>query len=258
MRSSDSADNPTVATSGAPAALPGPAPQVGEPSGTRHYEIPLAIQDRAFQRDGSLYYPDSRAFFDGYEGPYVPDTDVSPVWNPEFFGNCMVVNGRTWPFLAVEPRRYRFRVLNGCNARFLLLRVDDPRLAVWKIGNEAGYLPAALPLRDVLLAPAERADLVVDFSRMPLGLHGHSPQRWPGLTLRRRRVPTGRSPHHRQGHAVPGGPASAGQLRGPQHATRPAVMPPIAGIAASARTRSLHSSRRCPTLRDPTSRSQRS
>ena len=98
----------------------------------------------------------------------MPDTEVPPIWNPEFFGNCMVVNGRTWPFLDVEPRRYRFRVLNGCNARFLVLRVDDPRVSVWKIGNEAGYLPAALSVRDILLAPAERADLVIDFSRMPM------------------------------------------------------------------------------------------
>ena len=169
LRSDDPADNPTVAGTGAPAVLPGPAPQVGEAPGTRHHEIPLAIQDRSFHEDGSLFYPDSREFFDGYDGPYVPETEVPPIWNPEFFGNCMVVNGRTWPFLEVEPRRYRFRVLNGCNSRFLVLRFDDPRVDVWKIGNEAGYLPAPLSVRDILLAPAERADLVVDFSRMPMG-----------------------------------------------------------------------------------------
>ena len=53
----------------------------------------------------------------------------------------MVVNGRTWPFLEVEPRRYRFRILNGCNSRFLILRFDDPKVEVWQIGNEGG-LPA--------------------------------------------------------------------------------------------------------------------
>ena len=49
---------------------------------------------------------------------------TSPIWNPEFFGNTMVVNGRTWPLLEVEPRRYRFRCLNGCNSRFLILKID--------------------------------------------------------------------------------------------------------------------------------------
>src|SRR5690606_34111258 len=53
------------------------------------YEIPLAIQDRSFNEDGSLFYPDSRAFFDGYTGPYVPQTPVAPVWNPEFFGSTI-------------------------------------------------------------------------------------------------------------------------------------------------------------------------
>ena len=55
------------------------------------------------------------------------DSDVSPIWNPEFFGNTMVVNGRTWPFLEVEPRRYRFRLLNGCNSPFLILKIASTR-----------------------------------------------------------------------------------------------------------------------------------
>ena len=65
----------------------------------RYYEIPIAIQDRSFDADGGLFYPDTREFFDGFAGPYVPDSDIAPIWNPEFFGNTMVVNGRTWPSL---------------------------------------------------------------------------------------------------------------------------------------------------------------
>src|SRR5205085_5689796 len=102
--------------------LPGPAPASGDPPGTNYYEIPIVIQDRSFNADGSLFYPDSRVFFDGFAGPYIPDSDISPIWNPEFFANTMVVNGRTWPVLNVEPRRYRFRLLNGCDARFLYLK----------------------------------------------------------------------------------------------------------------------------------------
>jgi hypothetical protein len=75
--------------------LPGPAPRLGDPPGTRYHEIPLAIQDRSFDSDGSLFYPDTRAFFDGFPGPYIPGSDVAPIWNPEFFANTMVVNGRT-------------------------------------------------------------------------------------------------------------------------------------------------------------------
>ena len=86
--------------------------------------------------DGSLFYPDSREFFDDFAGPYIPDSDVPPIWNPEFFGNTMVVNGRTWPSLEVEPRRYRFRCLNGCNSRFLILKiVTDPLATQTGIGR---------------------------------------------------------------------------------------------------------------------------
>ena len=58
-------------------------------------------------------------------GPISADTDVSPIWNPEFFGNTIMVNGNTWPFLNVEQRRYRFRFLNGCDARFLILNFGN-------------------------------------------------------------------------------------------------------------------------------------
>jgi spore coat protein A len=143
--------------------LPGPAPARGDPAGTRYYEIPLAIQDRSFHADGSLFYPGSRAFFDGFDGPYIPGSDVPPIWNPEVFGNTMLVNGKTWPFLEVEPRRYRLRLLNGCNARFLILRLGNG-LPFWQIGAEGGFLPAPVQLGQLLIAPAERADVIVDFT----------------------------------------------------------------------------------------------
>lgn len=67
-------------------------------------------------RSGSLFSPDSREFFDGILGPYIPDTDISPIWNPEFFATMMMVNGKTWPFQTIEQRRYRLRLLNSCQA----------------------------------------------------------------------------------------------------------------------------------------------
>ncbi len=174
------------------AQLPGPAPALGDPPGLDYYEIPIVIQDRSFNADGSLFYPDNRAFFEGLEPgqlqiPFIPDdalneqpSDVSPIWNPEFFGNTLVTNGRTWPMLQVEPRRYRLRFLNGCNSRFLILRLvtatdpDDPgtwkpvKGAFWQIGAEQGFLPAPIQLDELLMGLAERADTIVDFGAIPI------------------------------------------------------------------------------------------
>ena len=159
------------------AVLPGPAPKDGDkfPPNKTYYEIPIAIQDRSFNTDGSLFYPDTRDFFDGITGPFIPDTDISPYWNPEFFGNMMMINGNTWPFQTVEQRRYRFRFLNGCQSRFLILDFNQiPGVEIWQIGNEGGFLAAPVNLtatngNRLLMALAERADLIVDFTNVPLG-----------------------------------------------------------------------------------------
>jgi spore coat protein A len=160
--------------------LPGPAPARGDAPGKRYYEIPIAIQDRSFNEDGSLFYPSSRDFFGDVPpgGPYIPFTDVSPIWNPEFFGKTIVVNGHTWPFFQAERRRYRFRFLNGCNGRFLILKMVTgdpevrpgvPALPFWQVGAEGGFLPSPVALDTLLMAPAERADVVIDFTDIPVG-----------------------------------------------------------------------------------------
>jgi spore coat protein A, manganese oxidase len=159
--------------------LPGPAPAAGDPPGREYFEIPIAIQDRTFTEDGDLFYPNSRAFFEGLDPsglriPFMPDagcdcaSDVAPIWNPEFFGTAMVVNGRTWPSLEVQQRRYRLRFLNGCNSRFLILQLSSGQ-PFWQIGNEGGFLPAPIEQSELLLGPAERADVVVDFTTVPAG-----------------------------------------------------------------------------------------
>jgi len=145
------------------------------------HEVPIVIQDRSFNADGSLFFPGDRAFFEGVSKrdlqiPFIPNrtcdgqpSDVSAIWNPEFFGNTMMVNGNTWPYLNVEQRRYRFRLLNGCNSRTLLLKLDRDALPLWQIGSDGGYLPKAARLSQLLMGPAERADVIVDFSRVPVG-----------------------------------------------------------------------------------------
>jgi FtsP/CotA-like multicopper oxidase with cupredoxin domain len=161
---------------GLTAVLPGPAPNEGDqfPPNKTYYEIPIAVQDRSFNTDGSLFYPDTRVFFDEIVRDYIPDGEFSPIWNPEFFGNMIMVNGNTWPFQTVERRRYRLRFLNGCQSRFLILDFANiPGVEVWQIGNEGGFLAAPVNLtangNRLLMGLAERADLIVDFTNVAVG-----------------------------------------------------------------------------------------
>lgn len=160
--------------------LPGPAPQPGDAPGTRYYEIPLVIQDRSFNNDGSLFFPTTRGTFGDTppNGPWIPNTDVSPYWNPESFGSVECVNGVSWPQLQVEPRRYRFRILNACNARTLIMKIvtnplatrpATPALPVWFIGGDGGFLRAPQQNGQILMAPAERTDIIVDFTGLKTG-----------------------------------------------------------------------------------------
>ena len=86
-----------------------------------------------------------------------------------------MVNGSTWPFLAVEQRRYRLRFLNGCQSRFLILDFGQiPGVEAWQIGNEGGFLAAPVNLtadhgNRLLMGLAERADVIVDFTNVPVG-----------------------------------------------------------------------------------------
>jgi spore coat protein A, manganese oxidase len=132
--------------------LPGPYGQ---------YDIPLIIQDKSFNLDGSQLYATV---------PNLPG--VHETWVPEFFGDAIVVNGKVWPYLDVEPRKYRFRIVNGSNSRFYDLTLipgkDQNKLkpVLHQIGAEGGLLPAVAPTERLLVAPGERADVIVDFSRL--------------------------------------------------------------------------------------------
>ena len=118
---------------------------IGIPGG--QYEIPLVIQDRQFNPDGTFLYPVS--------------TIPGVKWIGEYFGNYMLVNGKVWPYLNVEPRLYRFRVLNGCNARIMSL--DLGGAPMWQIGAEGGMWDRPVRMSRLVLTPAERADVIVDF-----------------------------------------------------------------------------------------------
>jgi spore coat protein A len=113
------------------------------------YEVPLVLCDRSFDLDGQLYYP-------------VAQNSTNP-WVPEFLGNTILANGKLLPYLDVDPRKYRFRVLNAANSRFLRLGLLNGQM-LHQIGTDQGLLPAPVTLKEVTLAPGERADLVLDFS----------------------------------------------------------------------------------------------
>jgi spore coat protein A, manganese oxidase len=129
------------------------------------FEIPLMLQDRLFHHDGSLYYP-----------KVVNGPKEHPIWIQEFYGDYNCVNGKVSPFLEVEPRKYRFRIVNAANARFYHLRLfmsdatgkiqndsfDVPSFQ--QIGTDGGLLPAAMEIRYLLMGPGERFDIIIDFS----------------------------------------------------------------------------------------------
>jgi len=117
------------------------------------YEVPLMICDRMITKDGQLFYPDSG--------------DPEHPWVSEFGGEAILLNGKMFPFLEVEPRLYRIRLLNAANSRFFNLSFAEDTAhphPVHLIGGDQGLLPAPVPMKQLLLAPAERADLLLDFS----------------------------------------------------------------------------------------------
>ena len=165
------------------------------PSGDQEAELMLA--DRQFDSNGQLYFPDSDnpANLNGPPG----NPDKHPFWIPEFFGDVITVNGKSWPSMEVQPRRYRFRFVNGSNARFFIMQMFNqqgvdmhqngaPGPAIWQIGSDGGLFNNPVKLDDpangpnacagapignntdvqagakcLFIAPAERTDVIVDF-----------------------------------------------------------------------------------------------
>lgn len=130
------------------------------PSGK--YFVPLAIQDRMFFEKDECGNNDL-AFTDVGNVP-----DVHPYWAPEFFGDTIMVNGQVWPNLDVDRGQYLFDLLNGSNARFLTLTFSTG-LSFVQIGTDGGYLQSPVKLTELTLAPAERAQILVDFSEVKAG-----------------------------------------------------------------------------------------
>jgi FtsP/CotA-like multicopper oxidase with cupredoxin domain len=177
---------------------------IGLPGGDHEQE--LLIADRSFDTYGNLIFPDGSSGANGPNGfngtPGNPN--LHPFTIPEYFGDVMTVNGKSWPYMAVKPQRYRFRIVNGSNARFLSMQLSqedpqNPGLAtsitdpngvgipgphIWQIGSDGGFLnlptdvdalslPSTTQLLNtnpdpphLFLAPGERADIIIDFHGM--------------------------------------------------------------------------------------------
>ncbi|ABK17930.1 multicopper oxidase, type 2 [Syntrophobacter fumaroxidans MPOB] len=142
-------------------------PPVGQTENDRplaDLTVPLIIQDRMFDTNGQLFFPN------------VGINPEHPYWVPEFVGNTILVNGKTWPYFAVQPKRYRFLFLNGSNARayelFLMSKTTGLKgPSMWVIGNDQGYLdapreinPNLKPNDKLAIMPGERYEVIVDFS----------------------------------------------------------------------------------------------
>ena len=138
------------------------------------HDIPLIIQDRTFDTNCEIFY--------NLASNPQPNPTVHPFWIPEFIGDTIVVNGKTWPFLDVEPRQYRFRFVNGSNARFYVLTVNESKtnrggkniitkttLPIIAIATDDGYLDAAVASPNVTIGPGERYEIILDFTNVPFG-----------------------------------------------------------------------------------------
>jgi len=129
--------------------------------------IPLVIQDRMFDTNGQLYFPD------------LGINPEHPYWLPEFLGDTICVNGKVWPFLNVEPQRYRFLLLNGSNARpYEMSLVNQatglPGPAIWVIGTDGGYLNTPVKIdpalgQKLVMMPGERYEIIIDFAGYAAG-----------------------------------------------------------------------------------------
>ncbi len=123
------------------------------------FEIPLVIMDRSFYENGQLFYPVSN----------MPDMP----WVSEYYGAGILLNGKLFPYLHVQPRRYRFRVLNSSNGSFYVLSLasgptfQSSNQEFFQIGSDGGLLDSPHCVETVIVGPGERVDLVVDFSRYP-------------------------------------------------------------------------------------------
>ena len=143
--------------------------------GANEAVVPLVIQDRMFDTNGELFFPD------------IGINPEHPYWVPEFVGDTIVVNGKAWPYLNVDQQRYRFYAINGSNSRpydmFLQDQTTGLKYPMWVIATDGGYLDTPVMIdpnanatqvkagvqKSLMMMPGERYELIIDFSGIPDG-----------------------------------------------------------------------------------------
>ncbi len=156
--------------------------------------VPLVIQDRMFDTDGQLFFPAASIGLTPEDLPWSPNPE-HPYWVPEFIGNVICVNGKSWPYVNVNPKRYTFLFLNGSNARSYNMFLVDPISgnvgpAFWVIGTEGGYLDKPFKINqkanrnfDLIMMPGERYQIIIDFKGYQQGVKGPNGNRYSGHWL---------------------------------------------------------------------------
>jgi spore coat protein A, manganese oxidase len=137
--------------------------KLGLPKGEK--EVPLMICDRSFDADGSLLYPAAQPELVDHPG-------VTHAYMGGVLGDVMLVNGVPWPKMEVSNTRYRFRLLNASNARRLNIAIearDEDARKITQIGSDGGLLARPVIHSTLPIAPAERFDIVLDFSGCKVG-----------------------------------------------------------------------------------------
>lgn len=120
----------------------------------KKFDRQLVVMDRSFTRSGQIFINSTGN-----------NPDLHPEWQPEYFGDVVIVNGKAWPYLKVQRRKYRFRIINASNARFYRFALDDGT-GFTQIGADSFYLEAPIHLKNVLVAPSEIVDIIIDFSKI--------------------------------------------------------------------------------------------
>ncbi|KAG8366711.1 hypothetical protein BUALT_Bualt17G0107800 [Buddleja alternifolia] len=117
------------------------------------FDRPLVVFDRSFRTDGSIFMNSTGN-----------NPSIHPQWQPEYFGDAIIVNGKAWPHMIVRRRKYRFRIINSSNARFFKFYFNNG-LGFIHVASDSAYNERPVMTNEFLLAPSEIADVVVDFSK---------------------------------------------------------------------------------------------
>ncbi|KAJ1402906.1 Multicopper oxidase, type 1 [Sesbania bispinosa] len=125
---------------------------LGLPQGCE-FDRPLMLFDRSFRTDGSIFMNSTGN-----------NPSIHPQWQPEYFGDAIIVNGKAWPRLTVRRRRYRFRIINASNARFFKLFFTNG-LGFTHVASDSAYIEKPVTTNETLVGPSEITDVIVDFSQ---------------------------------------------------------------------------------------------